>query len=124
MEEAEANHPAVYVYHVSRERSALSFLGVLTPENGFDEVAQWSYPVGSDVIETHIYRIDDDRFGIDPNAMFVSPEALDRLAGMLEAQPAEGSRAAAALLARIVRPADGSLDEGLARLEALASWDA
>jgi hypothetical protein len=51
--------------------------------------------------------------------MFISPEALDRLASILEREPEEGSRAAANLLSRIVRPADGSLDAGLARLERL-----
>jgi 4-amino-4-deoxy-L-arabinose transferase-like glycosyltransferase len=120
----EANRPEVYVYHLTRARSALSILGALTPENGFDQVAQWSYPVGSDTIETHIFRINHDRFAIDPDAMFISPEALDRLAGMLEREPDSGSRAAAALLSRIVRPSDGSLDTGLARLEGLAAQGA
>jgi 4-amino-4-deoxy-L-arabinose transferase-like glycosyltransferase len=116
----ERNRPAVYVFNLTRDRSALSVLGALREDNGFEEVASWSYPAGSDTIETHIFGIDQDRFGIDPNELFISPEALDRLAGMLEREPEEGSRAAAGLLSRIVRPADGSLDAGLARLEALA----
>jgi 4-amino-4-deoxy-L-arabinose transferase-like glycosyltransferase len=116
----EKNRPAVYVFNLTRDRSALSVLGALTEDNGFEEIASWSYPAGSDTIETHIFGIDQERFGIDPNELFISPEALDRLAGMLERQPEEGSRAAAGLLSRIVRPADGSLDAGLARLEALA----
>jgi 4-amino-4-deoxy-L-arabinose transferase-like glycosyltransferase len=117
----EENHPAVYVYNLKRERSALSILGALSPKNGFDEVASWSYPVGFDTIETHIFQIDQEHFGIDPHEMFISPKALDRLAGMLEREPDAGRRAAASLLPRIVRPADGSLDAGLARLEALAA---
>lgn len=115
----ERNRPAVYVYNLTRDRSALSFLGALSEDNGFNEVASWSYPAGSDTIETHIFEVDHDRFGIDPNQMFISPEALDRLASILEREPEEGSRAAANLLSRIVRPADGSLDAGLARLERL-----
>ena len=94
-------------------------LGALNEDNGFEEIASWSYPAGSDTIETHMYQIDHERFAIDPHQMFISPEALDRLAGMLEREPDEGSRAAAALLSRIVRR-DGSLDAGLARLEHLA----
>jgi 4-amino-4-deoxy-L-arabinose transferase-like glycosyltransferase len=117
----EKHRPAVYVYHLTRERSALSILGALTPEHGFEEVTAWSYPVGSDTIETHIFRIDHERFAIDPGEMHISPAALDRLARMLEREPEDGTRAAAALLSRIVRPPDGSLDAGLARLAALVA---
>lgn len=115
----EQNRPVVYVYNLTRKRSSLSILGVLTPENGFTEVASWSYPLLSDTIETHVFEIDHERFAIDRNRMFISPEALDRLAVMLEREPEEGRLTAANLLGRIVRPADGSLDVGLARLEAL-----
>ena len=115
------NRPAVYVYNLSRDRSALSILGALSPDNGFEEVESWSYSAGSDTLETHIFRIDHERFAIDPHEMFISADALDRLAGMLEREPKNGTRAAASLLARIVRPPDGSLDAGLARMEAVAA---
>jgi 4-amino-4-deoxy-L-arabinose transferase-like glycosyltransferase len=120
----EDNRPAVYVYNLSRNRSASSLLDKLRPESGFDEIGSWTYPAGSDTIESHVFAIDHDRFDIRPQEMIISAEALDRLAAVLEREPEAGARAAANLLTRIVRPADGSLDAGLARLEALVAQGA
>ena len=57
---------------------------------------------------------------IPADRMFIAPDALERLLLRLESDPADGAKAAATLVDRIVPPADGSEDALLARLKTLA----
>lgn len=110
-----------YIYPVSLARSSKMVLSVLTPENGFTEVGPpRTYPGPTDTIEVHTYRIDPAKLNIPADRMYIAPDALERLLLRLEGDPPDGATAAAALVDRIVRPADGSEDALLARLTTLA----
>jgi hypothetical protein len=108
-----------WVYPVSRRLTPQQILLALTPDNGFDEVYQRSYKTPSDIIDVHIYRVRRDSLRIGPD-IHISETGLERLVNVLERSPARSATAAGLLVDRIARPADGSEDALIARLEALA----
>jgi hypothetical protein len=112
--------PDFLVYSVNLASSSRSILSLLTPDSGFAEVALFHQQDPSGDIETHVYRVDQDRLDIRPDQISISAAALERLVDRLEQDPGVGRTAAANLLERIVAPADGSLDALLARLRAIA----
>jgi hypothetical protein len=112
--------PDYLVYSVNLATSSRSILGVLTPDHGFTELATLRQPDPSGDIETHIYQVDPARLSIDPDQIWISADALERLVDSLEQDHQAGRIAAANLVGRIVAPADGSLDGLLARLRAIA----
>jgi 4-amino-4-deoxy-L-arabinose transferase-like glycosyltransferase len=116
------NNRALYwIYPISRERSSKMILNVLTPENGFTEIGPpRSYPGPTDTIDVYTYKIDQATLNVPADRMFIAPDALERLVTRLEGDPANGSKAAATLVDRIVPPADGSEDALLGRLTTLA----
>jgi 4-amino-4-deoxy-L-arabinose transferase-like glycosyltransferase len=115
------NDVLYYIYPVSRARSSKMVLNVLAPENGFTEIGPpRTYPGPTDTIDVHTYKVDLARLNIPADRMFIAPDALERLLLRLEGDPADGAKAAATLVDRIVRPADGSEDALLARLTTLA----
>ena len=115
------NDVLYYIYPVSRARSSKMVLNVLVPDNGFTEIGPpRTYPGPADTIDVHTYKVDLARLNIPADRMFIAPDALERLLLRLEGDPADGAKAAAALVDRIVRPADGSEDSLLARLTTLA----
>jgi 4-amino-4-deoxy-L-arabinose transferase-like glycosyltransferase len=115
------NDALYYIYPVARARSSQMILKVLTPENGFTEIGPpRTYPEPTDTIDVHTYKVDLARLHIPDDRIFIAPDALERLLLRLEGDPANGAKAAATLVARIVPPADGSEDALLARLTTLA----
>ncbi|MDP9481890.1 MAG: hypothetical protein M3P84_01560 [Chloroflexota bacterium] len=116
------NNQALYwIYPISRARSSKMILRVLTSENGFTEIGlPRSYPGATDTIDVHTYAVDLARLNVPADRMFIAPDALERLLVRLEDDPANGSRAAAMLVDRIVPPDDGSESALLARLKTLA----
>lgn len=116
------NNRALYwIYPISRERSSKMILSVLTPENGFTEIGPpRSYPGPTDTIDVHTYKVEQATLNVPADRMFIAPDALERLLLRLEDDPANGSKAAASLVDRIVPPADGSENALLARLTTLA----
>jgi 4-amino-4-deoxy-L-arabinose transferase-like glycosyltransferase len=114
-------HALYYVYPISRARSSKMVLDVLIPQNGFTEIGPPRTYVGeTDTIDVHTYRVDLERLAIPDDRIFIAPDALERLIERLMADPSAGARAAGNLADRIVIPADGSEDDLLTRLKALA----
>ncbi len=110
-----------YVYPISTTRSSKMVLNVLTPENGFTQIGPpRTYPSPTDTIEVYTYKVDLDRLGVPSDQLFIAPDAFARLLDRLERAPAAGAVAAAALVDRIVLPADGSEGDLMARLKVLA----
>ena len=115
------NQDLYYIYSITRARSSKMILNVLTPENGFTEIGPpRSYAGPTDTIDVHTFKVDPQRLNIPSDRMFIAPDALERLIVRLESDPANGARAAAMLVDRIVPPADGSENALLARLKKLA----
>jgi energy-coupling factor transporter transmembrane protein EcfT len=116
-----SNKALYYIYSITRARSSKMVLNVLTPQNGFTEIGPpRSYPGPTDTIDVHTFKVDLATLNVPSDRMFIAPDALERLIVRLESDPANGARAAAKLVDRIVPPADGSESALLARLATLA----
>ncbi len=100
---------------------ALVVDGALTPEQGFERAASWSWPTDSGALDVTIYRVDHAALGFD-RTVWASEPALQRLVTQLEANGGRDARAAAAaLLERLkVHPDDPGAPALLERLRALA----
>ena len=85
-------------------------------------MAHFDFPIQATgrALETYIFRVDPTKVAFDPNVMYFSPEALDRMLDLLERDPAAARDLAARLepQVRIVPPSpdDGALMERLRRL--------
>ena len=114
----------VWVYSVGIDTAAPSIIPALTPDHGFDLLEHWSFPVGggSPPVETFAFRVNRDRIGFDTSRIYVSPEALRRLADLLGAHRSVAAPAAATLAARVVvTPPSAAGDADLDRLRSIAA---
>jgi hypothetical protein len=109
-----------WIYSVAEGLSSVEILNALTPEAGFTEVATLHEDQPARRITTHIFQVDLDHLALPTDRLWISPLALERLVDRLERSPTVGSPAAKALVSRIVRSPDGSLDPFLDRLRKLA----
>ena len=114
----------MWVYSVGEETSAPTVLAAATPANGFDQLAHWTFPVqGRDrPLETYVFAVNPAAVTFDPNMLFISPEALDRLIELLGRNPAAARGAATTLEQRVrIIPSSPSDTDLLARLHRLAT---
>ena len=111
-----------WIYSVGTDTSAQTVLAAATPEHGFDQVAHFDSPIQAtgNKLETYIFKVDPSKVAFDPNVMYFSPEALDRMLDLLERDPAAARDVAARLEPQIVivpaSPEDGALMDRLHRL--------
>ena len=111
-----------WIYNVGTDTSAQTVLAAATPEHGFEQVAHFDFPIQAtgNELETYIFRVDQSKVAFDPNVMYFSPEALDRMLDLLERDPAAARDVAARLEPQVVivpaSPEDGALMDRLRRL--------
>jgi len=111
-----------WIYTIGTDTSAQTVLAAATPEHGLTQVAHFDFPIGSTgrSLETYIFEVDPTRVAFDPSVMYFSPEALDRMLGLLERDPAAARDLAGRLLPQVVivpaSPEDGALMDRLRRL--------
>jgi hypothetical protein len=110
----------LYVYATEAATSAPEVVHALDGAPGVTEVASWTFPAPSIPVGIHIYRIDPAALNFPTDRLHVSPEALERLVGELEAAGDTGRATAAALSEEVVvTPATPATDALIARLRAL-----
>jgi hypothetical protein len=111
-----------WIYTVGTDTSAQTVLAAATPEHGFEQVAHFDFPIQAtgNELETYIFKVDPSKVAFDPNVVYFSPEALDRMLGLLERDRAAAREVAARLEPQVViypsSPEDGALMERLHRL--------
>jgi hypothetical protein len=111
-----------WIYTVGTDTSAQTVLAAATPEHGLEQVAHFDFPIQAtgNELETYIFKVDPTKVAFDPNVMYFSPEALDRMLDLLERDPAAARDVAARLEPQVVivpaSPDDGALMERLRRL--------
>ena len=111
-----------WIYNVGTDTSAQTVLAAATPEHGFEQVAHFDFPIQAtgNELESYIFKVDPSKVSFDPNVMYFSPEALDRMLGLLERDPAAAKDVAARLEPQVVivpaSPEDGALMDRLHRL--------
>jgi 4-amino-4-deoxy-L-arabinose transferase-like glycosyltransferase len=111
-----------WIYTVGTATSAHTVLAAANPEHGLEQVAHFESPIGATgrAFETYVFKVDPTKVAFDPNVMYFSPEALDRMLDLLERDPAAARDVAARLQpqVRIVpeSPEDGALMDRLRRL--------
>ena len=111
-----------WIYNVGTDTSAQTVLAAATPEHGFEQVAHFEFPIQAtgNELESYIFKVDPSKVAFDPNVMYFSPEALDRMLGLLERDPAAAKDVAARLEPQVVivpaSPEDGALMDRLHRL--------
>ncbi|HEX7472890.1 MAG TPA: hypothetical protein VF323_07390 [Candidatus Limnocylindrales bacterium] len=115
----------IYVYTIGTTTSVPSLVPALTPDHGFTLLQHWSWRGSTkpDAIplETYIFAVDPARVGFADRRMYFTPDALDRLLGLLERDPAAARVAAADLVGRVqVSGTDAQDAPLLARLKKLA----
>jgi hypothetical protein len=116
---------SIYVYHTGPITSVPALLGALTPEHGFTELANWSYPApgetaGATTTATHVFAVDQDRVGFEGSPMFASSGALARFVTVLEREEVSAATAANLVERIALWPASASPGDLLDRLAALA----
>lgn len=94
-----------YVYLTGPNTSVPPLLGALTPATGFTEVAKREFrSVTSSgaptVTAVHVFTVDPAHLDLSAAPFYATPEALDRLVGLLLANRATSPATAAALRAR------------------------
>ena len=111
----------LWVYATEAATSAPEVVNALRDAPGVTEVASWSWPTPTIPVGVHVYRIDPAALDVATDQLHVSPEALERLVGQLEAAGAAG-RATAANIADevVITPPSAATDALIARLRALA----
>jgi hypothetical protein len=120
-DELTSNQVAYWIYATGATTSAPSILAQLTPDHGFQEVAQWRFEEVGDPLTVSVFRVDLTTVALDVTKLYISPEALSRVVTRLAADPVAGKPVAAALIERVVVVPDGGSAAGdLARLKALA----
>ena len=111
----------LWVYATEAATSAPEVVNALKDAPGVTEVASWSWPTPTIPVGVHVYRIDPAALDFATNELHVSPEALERLVGQLEAAGAAGRATAANIVDEVVvTPATAATDALIARLRALA----
>jgi hypothetical protein len=114
------SHATLYVYATEAATSAPEVVHALDDAPGLTEVATWTFPAPSIPVGIHVYRVDPAALAFPSERIHVSPEALERLVGQLEAAGAAGRETAASLADEVVvaspTPATDAL---IARLRAL-----
>ena len=104
-----------WIYNVGTDTSAQTVLAAATPEHGFEQVAHFEFPIQAtgNELETYIFKVDPTKVAFDPNVMYFSPEAFDRMLDLLERDPAAAKDVAARLEPQVVivppSPEDGAL---------------
>ncbi len=117
-----------WVYNTGTTTSAPTILAALTPDHGFDLLADWSFPViGTSgkqpqaVLHSYVFKVDRGRLTFVSSRVYMAPDAAERLIGQLEQDPVAARPIAARLLDRIEITPAGSGDAALlARLRRLA----
>jgi len=117
-----------WVYTTGGTTSAPTIVAALTPDHGFDLLADWSFPIVETPgtqrqasIHSYVFRVDRNRLTFDLSRIYVAPDAAERLIGLLEQDPVAALPIAARLLDRIEITPAGSGDAALlARLRRLA----
>jgi hypothetical protein len=112
------------VYTIGTATAPEAVLAAATPEHGLEQVAHFTFPIqqtGRD-IETYIFKVDPSRVAFDRNVMYISPDALDRMLGVLERDPAAARELAARLEPQVrIVPASPRDQELMDRLRRLAA---
>jgi hypothetical protein len=111
----------LYVYATEAATSAPEAVNALDGAPGVTEVMTRSWPTPTIPVGIHVYRIDPAALDFPSDAVHVSPEALERLVGQLEAAGEAGRDTAAGLADNVVvTPASPATDALLARLRSIA----
>ncbi len=114
-----ASGATYWIYVTQASTSAPSIVPVLATAPGIREVAHWTFPTSTEPIGVHVYAIDPAALAFPVNRIVVSPEALDRLVGMLERAGAVGRPAACRIAASVdVEPPSAASSALVARLRA------
>jgi 4-amino-4-deoxy-L-arabinose transferase-like glycosyltransferase len=93
---------STYVYTIGTSTSVPSLVPALTPEHGFtlvDHVV--GHPASGPPIESFVFAVDPARVSFAGSALYITADALERLLGQLEADPAAARAAAANLMKRV-----------------------
>jgi hypothetical protein len=104
---------AYYVYLTGPSTSVPALLVALRPEHGFTLMTSASFETVNvrgvrSVSEMSVFAVDPATVGFTGTPVVMSAEALDRLTGLLAADPATKPATAAALLARAVTYPDAN----------------
>jgi 4-amino-4-deoxy-L-arabinose transferase-like glycosyltransferase len=108
-----ASRIAYYVYLTGPSTSVPALLVALRPEHGFTLMTSASFETVNvrgvrSVSEMSVFAVDPATVGFTGTPVVMSAEALDRLTGLLAADPATKPATAAALLARAVTYPDAN----------------
>jgi hypothetical protein len=114
-----------YIYTIGTTTSVPSLVPALTPDHGFTLLQHWSWrgstKPGAVPLESYVFAVDRTRVAFGDRRMYITPEALDRLLGLLERDPSAARAAAIDLEARIqVTGTEAQNAPLLARLRKLA----
>ncbi|MFL5727390.1 MAG: hypothetical protein ACJ77F_13730 [Chloroflexota bacterium] len=110
----------LYVYATEAATSAPTVVNALDGVPGLTEVASWTFPAPSIPVGIHLYRVDPDALHFATDRVHVSPEALERLVGQLEAAGDAGRPTARNLADRVVvTPPTAATDALIVRLKQL-----
>lgn len=104
---------AYYVYLSGPNTSVPALLGALTADHGFRLVDQASFATVStagvrSTTEIHVFAVDPARVNLADSSLFATPQALDRLVGLLVADSATLPATAAGLAGRATTWPDAS----------------
>ncbi|HEU4572878.1 MAG TPA: hypothetical protein VFR93_09330, partial [Candidatus Limnocylindrales bacterium] len=108
-----ASRIAYYVYLTGPSTSVPALLVALRPEHGFTLLTSASFETVNvrgvrSVSAMSVFAVDPAAVGFTGTPVAMSAEALDRLTGLLAADPATAPATAAALVARAVTYPDGA----------------
>ncbi len=115
----------IYVYTIGTTTSVPSLVPALTPDHGFTLLQHWSWrgstKPGVVPLESYVFAVDRSRVAFADRRMYFTPDALDRLLGLLERDPGAARTAAVDLVTRVqVTGTDAQAAPLLARLKKLA----
>ena len=111
-----------WVYATGIDTSAPTIIPALASSTGITQLVHLNFPVSNhEPIDVYVFRIDREQVAFDTTRLYIAPDALDRLVGLLEQHPADAGPAARLLLKRLVpTPATPGSNEALQRLSVLA----
>lgn len=115
----------IYVYTIGTTTSVPSLVPALTPDHGFTLLEHWSWrgstKPGAIPLQSYVFAVNPAQVGFADRRLYMTPDALDRLLGLLERDPAAARAAAADLVSRVqVTGTDAQNAPLLSRLRKLA----
>ncbi len=117
----QATGATYWVYVTGISTSAPMIEDALKRATGFSLAAEWTFPVrGASPLHVSIYRVTPAQVAFDAAHISITPEALDRLVGLIRHAPGAAAVAARLELAVVLVPPGPAADAALKKLHALA----